>query len=133
MSKRRVVVTGLGLISPVGNSVETGWANLIAGQSGITTITKFDPTDFACKVGGEVKDFNVEDYMSSKEARTMDTFIHFGIAAAAQAVLQHLHAAHGAQQSNVQVSGSLHQPGRHPRPVWVTNQQTNNPNQSVDS
>jgi 3-oxoacyl-[acyl-carrier-protein] synthase II len=86
MSKRRVVVTGLGLISPVGNSVETGWANLIAGQSGITTISKFDPTDFACKVGGEVKDFNVEDYMSSKEARTMDTFIHFGIAAAAQAV-----------------------------------------------
>jgi 3-oxoacyl-[acyl-carrier-protein] synthase II len=86
MSKRRVVVTGLGLISPVGNSVEAGWANLIAGRSGITTITKFDPTDFACKVAGEVKGFNVEDYMSSKEARTMDTFIHFGIAAAAQAV-----------------------------------------------
>jgi 3-oxoacyl-[acyl-carrier-protein] synthase II len=86
MSKRRVVVTGLGLISPVGNSVEAGWANLIAGRSGITTITKFDPTDFACKVAGDVKGFNVEDYMSSKEARTMDTFIHFGIAAAAQAV-----------------------------------------------
>ncbi len=86
MIKRRVVVTGLGLISPVGNTVESGWANLVAGQSGITTITKFDPTDFACKVAGEVKGFNVEDYMNSKEARTMDTFIHFGIAAAAQAV-----------------------------------------------
>jgi 3-oxoacyl-[acyl-carrier-protein] synthase II len=86
MSKRRVVVTGLGLISPVGNTVEAGWANLIAGRSGITTITKFDPTDFACKVAGEVKGFNVEDYMNSKEARTMDTFIHFGVAAAAQAV-----------------------------------------------
>jgi 3-oxoacyl-[acyl-carrier-protein] synthase II len=86
MSKRRVVVTGLGHISPVGNSVEAGWANLVAGRSGITTITKFDPTDFACKIAGEVKGFNVEDYMSSKEARTMDTFIHFGIAAAAQAV-----------------------------------------------
>jgi 3-oxoacyl-[acyl-carrier-protein] synthase II len=86
MSKRRVVVTGLGHVSPVGNTVETGWANLIAGQSGIATITKFDPTDFACKVAGEVKGFNVEDYMTSKEARTMDTFIHFGVAAAMQAV-----------------------------------------------
>jgi 3-oxoacyl-[acyl-carrier-protein] synthase II len=86
MSKRRVVVTGLGLISPVGNTVEASWANLIAGQSGITTITKFDPSDFACKVAGEVKGFNVDDYMNSKEARAMDTFIHFGIAAAAQAV-----------------------------------------------
>jgi 3-oxoacyl-[acyl-carrier-protein] synthase II len=55
MSKRRVVVTGLGHISPVGNSVEAGWANLVAGHSGITTITKFDPTDFACKIAGEVK------------------------------------------------------------------------------
>jgi 3-oxoacyl-[acyl-carrier-protein] synthase II len=86
MSKRRVVITGLGLISPVGNTVKAGWENLIAGRSGITTITKFDPTDFACKVAGEVKGFNVEDYMSSKEARTMDTFIHYGIAAAVQAV-----------------------------------------------
>ncbi len=86
MSKRRVVVTGLGHISPVGNTVESGWANLIAGQSGITTITKFDASAFNCQVAGEVKGFNVEDYMSSKEARTMDTFIHFGIAAASQAV-----------------------------------------------
>ena len=86
MSKRRVVVTGLGHISPVGNTVNEGWANLIAGRSGITAITKFDATAFSCKVAGEVKGFNVETYMSSKEARTMDTFIHFGVAAAMQAV-----------------------------------------------
>ena len=86
MSKRRVVVTGLGCISPVGNTVEESWAALIAGQSGIGAITKFDASTFSCKIAGEVKGFNVEDYMTSKEARTMDTFIHYGIAAAAQAV-----------------------------------------------
>jgi 3-oxoacyl-[acyl-carrier-protein] synthase II len=86
MSKRRVVITGLGCISPVGNTVESAWANLIAGQSGINTITKFDPANFSSKMAGEVKGFNVEDYMTSKEARTMDTFIHYGIAAAVQAV-----------------------------------------------
>jgi 3-oxoacyl-[acyl-carrier-protein] synthase II len=86
MSKRRVVVTGLGLISPVGNTVQSGWDNLIAGRTGITAITKFDASTFACQVAGEVKGFKVEDYITSKEARSMDTFIHFGIAAAAQAV-----------------------------------------------
>ena len=86
MSKRRVVVTGLGCISPVGNTVESSWTALIAGQSGIGAITKFDASAFSCKIAGEVKGFNVEDYMSSKEARTMDTFIHYGIAAAMQAV-----------------------------------------------
>jgi 3-oxoacyl-[acyl-carrier-protein] synthase II len=86
MSKRRVVVTGLGLISPVGNTVQTGWDNLIAGKTGIGLITKFDAQAFSCKVAGEVKGFNVEDYMTTKEARTMDTFIHYGIAAAVQAV-----------------------------------------------
>ena len=86
MSKRRVVVTGLGCISPVGNTVEESWAALIAGQSGIGAITKFDASTFSCKIAGEVKGFNVEDYMTSKEARTMDTFIHYGIAAAVQAV-----------------------------------------------
>ncbi len=86
MSKRRVVVTGLGLISPVGNSVPEAWANLLAGQCGITKVTKFDASNMACQIAGEVKGFKVEDYMSSKEARTMDTFIHYGIAAAAQAV-----------------------------------------------
>ena len=86
MSRRRVVVTGLGCISPVGNTVDTAWANLLAGQSGIGLITKFDPATFSSKVAGEVKGFDVEAYMSAKEARTMDTFIHYGIAAAAQAV-----------------------------------------------
>ena len=86
MSRRRVVVTGLGCISPVGNTVNEAWANLLAGQSGIDLITKFDTSNFSCKIAGEVKGFDVEKYMSAKDARTMDTFIHFGIAAAEQAV-----------------------------------------------
>jgi 3-oxoacyl-[acyl-carrier-protein] synthase II len=87
MSRRRVVVTGLGCISPVGNTVESAWAQLLAGQSGIGLITKFDTTAFACKIAGEVKNFDLESYISAKEARTMDTFIHYGIAAAHQAVV----------------------------------------------
>ncbi|MFN7727510.1 MAG: beta-ketoacyl-ACP synthase II [Rubrivivax sp.] len=86
MSRRRVVVTGLGLISPVGNTVAEGWANLVAGRSGIDKITKFDASAFACQFAGEVKGFNVEAYMPAKEARHMDTFIHYGMAAAIQAV-----------------------------------------------
>ena len=86
MSRRRVVVTGLGCISPVGNTVDQAWANLIAGQSGIDLITKFDASAFACKIAGEVKGFDLESYIGAKEARTMDTFIHYGIAAAVQAV-----------------------------------------------
>ena len=85
MSRRRVVVTGLGLISPVGNSVGEGWANLIAGRSGIANITRFDASAFACKFAGEVKGFRIEDYIPAKEARHMDTFIHFGLAASMQA------------------------------------------------
>jgi len=84
--RRRVVVTGLGLISPVGNTVEEGWANLVAGRSGIAAITKFDASNFACKFAGEVKGFKVEDYFSAKEARHMDTFIHYGLAASIQAI-----------------------------------------------
>jgi len=86
MSRRRVVVTGLGLVSPVGNSVAEGWANLVAGRGGIDLITRFDASAFACKIAGEVKGFNVEDYLPGKEARHMDTFIHFGLAASMQAV-----------------------------------------------
>ena len=86
MSRRRVVVTGLGCISPVGNTVADAWANLLAGQSGIDRITKFDASSFSCQIAGEVKGFNVEEYMSAKDARSMDTFIHYGIAAAEQAV-----------------------------------------------
>ncbi len=87
MSRRRVVVTGLGCISPVGNTVEDAWANLLAGRSGIDLITRFDASNFACKIAGEVRGFNIESYMSAKEARTMDSFIHFGVAAAHQAVI----------------------------------------------
>jgi 3-oxoacyl-[acyl-carrier-protein] synthase II len=86
MNRRRVVVTGLGLISPVGNTVAQGWANLLEGKSGISNITRFDASNFACKFAGEVKGFNIEDYIPAKEARHMDTFIHFGLAAAIQAV-----------------------------------------------
>jgi 3-oxoacyl-[acyl-carrier-protein] synthase II len=86
MTRRRVVVTGLGLISPVGNTVAEGWANLLAGRSGIAPITKFDASNFACRVAGEVKGFQVEDYFPAKDARHMDAFIHFGLAASIQAV-----------------------------------------------
>jgi len=86
LSKRRVVITGLGMISPVGNTVETGWDAILKGQSGITRITRFDPSLFAAQIAGEVKGFNVEDYISAKEARRMDVFIHYGMAAGIQAV-----------------------------------------------
>ena len=87
MSRRRVVVTGLGVVSPVGNTVPEAWSNLIAGRSGIGRITKFDASAFSCQIAGEVRDFNLEGYITAKEARAMDTFIHYGIAAAAQAVV----------------------------------------------
>jgi len=86
MSRRRVVITGLGLISPVGNTVAEGWANLLAGRSGIAAITRFDASSFACRFAGEVKGFNVEDWIPAKEARHMDAFIHYGLAAGLQAV-----------------------------------------------
>ncbi|MGE0802659.1 MAG: beta-ketoacyl-ACP synthase II [Lautropia sp.] len=85
MSKRRVVITGLGLISPVGNSVEAGWSNLVAGRSGIGPITRFDTSTFTTKFAGEVKGFEVSDWMNAKEARHFDTFIHYGVAASLQA------------------------------------------------
>ncbi len=86
MSRRRVVVTGLGCISPVGNTVAENWTNLLAGQSGIGLISKFDASAFACKIAGEVKGFQIGDYIAEKEARHMDTFIHYGLAASCQAV-----------------------------------------------
>lgn len=84
--ERRVVVTGLGCVSPVGNTVADAWAALIEGKSGIATITKFDATPFSTHFAGEVKGFNIEDYIPGKEARHMDTFIHFGMAAGIQAI-----------------------------------------------
>ncbi len=86
MTRRRVVVTGLGLISPVGNTVAEGWENLLAGRSGIANITRFDASNFSCRFAGEVKGFKVEDYFPAKDARHMDTFIHYGLAASIQAV-----------------------------------------------
>ena len=86
MSRRRVVVTGLGLVTPVGNNVQDSWSNLVAGQSGIQTITKFDASALSCQIAGEVKGFSIEDYIPGKEARHMDTFIHYGLAASMQAV-----------------------------------------------
>jgi 3-oxoacyl-[acyl-carrier-protein] synthase II len=87
MSRRRVVVTGLGCVSPVGNTVEQCWTNLLAGRSGIDTIKSFDASAFACQIAGEVKDLDLQSYISTKEARSMDRFIHLGIVAAQQAVV----------------------------------------------
>jgi 3-oxoacyl-[acyl-carrier-protein] synthase II len=84
--RRRVVVTGLGIISPVGNDVPTAWANLLAGRSGIGRITRFDAKDFRVQIAGEVRDFDVESYIAAKEIRRMDSFIHYGIAASVQAI-----------------------------------------------
>jgi 3-oxoacyl-[acyl-carrier-protein] synthase II len=81
-----VVVTGLGCVSPIGNSVTDSWDALLAGRSGIATITRFDASPFSTHFAGEVKGFNVEDYMPGKEARHMDTFIHYGMAAGIQAM-----------------------------------------------
>lgn len=86
MTRRRVVVTGLGCISPVGNNVQDSWNNLLAGQSGIDLISSFDASTLACRFAGEVRGFNIQDYITDKEARHMDRFIHFGLAAAMQAV-----------------------------------------------
>ncbi|MDK9725156.1 MAG: beta-ketoacyl-ACP synthase II [Sterolibacteriaceae bacterium MAG5] len=86
MSRRRVVVTGLGLVSPVGNTVPEAWENIVAGKSGIGPITRFDASAFKSRIAGEVKGFDVAAYLSPKEARRMDTFIHYGMAAGIQAI-----------------------------------------------
>jgi 3-oxoacyl-[acyl-carrier-protein] synthase II len=86
LSKRRVVVTGLGIVSPVGNSVAAAWDNILAGNSGIGPVTNFDASDFPVRFGGEVRDFDAADYIKGKEARRMGAFIHYGIAAACQAI-----------------------------------------------
>lgn len=83
--KRRVVITGLGIVSPVGNDIASAWDNIVNGRSGIGRITRFDPSAFNAQIAGEVKDFDVTQYMSAKEAKQMDTFIHYGVAAGSQA------------------------------------------------
>jgi 3-oxoacyl-[acyl-carrier-protein] synthase II len=86
LSRRRVVVTGLGIVCPVGNSVEEAWSNILAGKSGITRITRFDASAFSSRIAGEVKGFDPAAYVGPKEVRRFDTFIHYGVAAGLQAV-----------------------------------------------
>lgn len=86
MSKRRVVITGLGILSPVGNTISDAWQNIVAGKSGITKITRFDASAFTSQIAGEVKDFDVKEYIPPKDARRMDHFIHYGMAAAISAI-----------------------------------------------
>ena len=86
MSRRRVVVTGLGIVCPVGNRVDEAWSNILEGKSGITKITRFDATPFASHIAGEVKNFDVTSILSPKEARRMDTFIHYGLSAGIEAL-----------------------------------------------
>ena len=86
MSKRRVVVTGLGIVSPVGNTVAEAWANIVAGRSGVGPVTKYDVSTMNSRIAGEVRDFSVEGIFPVKEARHVDTFVHYGVAASLQAV-----------------------------------------------
>jgi len=86
VSSRRVVVTGLGIISPVGLSISDAWQNILAGNSGIRPITRFDVSDFSVRFGGTIEGFDVEEYIGKKDARKMDTFIHYGVAAGIQAI-----------------------------------------------
>ena len=83
--KRRVVITGLGIISPVGNDIPTAWDNIVNGRSGIGRITRFDPSALTAQIAGEVKGFELAPYISVKEAKQMDTFIHYGVVAGMQA------------------------------------------------
>ena len=85
MSRRRVVITGLGAVSPVGNTVEECWSNLLKGQSGISSNTKFDASAVPARIAGEVRNLDVGSYLSGKEIRRMDSFIHFGMIAGIQA------------------------------------------------
>ena len=86
MTRRRVVVTGLGLVTPVGNDVETSWSNIVAGVSGVATIDAFDTTGYSTTFAASVKDFDTSQYFTTKEARKMDIFVHYGVAAGMQAI-----------------------------------------------
>ncbi len=104
MTRRRVVITGLGVVSPVGNSVEQAWQNILAGRSGIDRITRFDVSTFPVQIGGEVKDFDIAQYLPMKDARRMDTFIHYGMAAGIQAIKDAGLEAHPANADRIGVS-----------------------------
>ena len=86
MSQRRVVVTGLGILSPVGNTIPEAWTNIVNGVSGIRPVTAFDTSEFPVRFGGMIQNFEITDYVSKKESRKMDTFIHYGVAAGVQAI-----------------------------------------------
>ena len=86
MHKRRVVVTGMGIVSPVGNTLDSAWANITAGRSGLGPITNFDASQFATRIAGQVKDFDATQWISPKDAKKMDIFIHYGVAAAFMAM-----------------------------------------------
>jgi len=86
MSRRRVVVTGMGIVAPVGIGLEAAWSDIVAGKSGITAITRFDASTFPSRIAGEVKEFDVSKWLSAKEARRYDTFIHYGLVAAMEAI-----------------------------------------------
>ena len=109
MTRRRVVITGLGIISPVGNTVEQAWQNIVAGRSGIDRVTRFDASSFPVQIAGEVKNFNVADYLPLKDARRMDTFIHYGMAAGIQAIKDAGLEAHpaNAERSGVSIGSGI--------------------------
>src|ERR1700722_4683107 len=86
MSERRVVITGIGVLTPLSSELELFWQNLTAGKSGIGPVTRFDTTQYDCKIGGEVRDFNAEEYMPVKEARRTDRFVQYAVGAAKKAV-----------------------------------------------
>ena len=86
MSRRRIVITGLGTVCPAGNNVQAAWSSIVAGKSGITRITRFDATPFASQIAGEVKNFDVAKWLSPKEARRFDSFIHYGLVAGIEAL-----------------------------------------------
>src|SRR5215468_11503512 len=86
MSRRRVVVTGMGIVSPVGIGLAAAWTNILAARSGIATIARFDASAFPSRIAGEVKDFDVGKYLSAKEARRYDTFVHYGLVSTMEAV-----------------------------------------------
>jgi len=106
LTRRRVVITGLGVISPVGNTVEQAWQNILAGRSGIDRITRFDVSKFPVQIAGEVKNFDVAEYLPLKDARRMDTFIHYGMAAGIQAIKDAGLEAHPANGDRIGVSVS---------------------------
>jgi 3-oxoacyl-[acyl-carrier-protein] synthase II len=104
LTRRRVVITGLGVVSPVGNTVDQAWQNILAGRSGIDRITRFDTSTFPVRIAGEVKDFDVTQYLSARDARRMDTFIHYGMAAGIQAIEDAGLEAHSADAERIGVS-----------------------------